>query len=136
MSTLLLWLFIRGYQLFVSPLFSGHCRHDPTCSQYALIALGNHAPIKSIWLTIKRISRCHPWGTSGFEPVPPHHNFKQEMNVQISGKCVAPGEAQGYIGVSNLSADPGILPENILITIVENKAIDWSFRDGVAQFMG
>ena len=107
LSTFLLWLLIRGYQLFVSPLFSGHCRHYPTCSQYALIAIENHAPIKSIWLTMKRISRCHPWGTSGLDPVPPHHNVKQGMNVQISGKCVAPGDAQGYIGESNLSADPG-----------------------------
>ena len=107
LSTFLLWLLVRGYQLFVSSLFSGHCRHDPTCSQYALIAIENHAPIKSIWLIIKRILRCNPLGTSGFDPVPPHHNVKQEMNIQISGKCVAPGDAQGYIGQSNLSADPG-----------------------------
>lgn len=47
------------------------CRHEPTCSEYAIIAIKTHGVLIGIWLAIKRISRCHPWGTFGYDPVPP-----------------------------------------------------------------
>ena len=62
---------IRGYQLFVSPLFVGHCRYHPTCSQYAAIAIDTHGVMKGVSLIIKRIVRCQPWGSWGFDPEPP-----------------------------------------------------------------
>jgi putative membrane protein insertion efficiency factor len=54
------------------------CRHVPTCSQYAIEALRRHGIIKGTWLAAGRILRCHPWGTHGFDPVPPrpYHIFK------------------------------------------------------------
>lgn len=61
---------IRFYQLTLSPLLGAHCRHTPTCSQYAIEAIREWGPIKGIWLGMKRIARCHPWGTSGYDPVP------------------------------------------------------------------
>jgi putative membrane protein insertion efficiency factor len=60
-------LFYRGA---ISPLFPPSCRYTPTCSQYALEALRKHGPVKGLWLAIKRICRCHPWGGSGYDPVP------------------------------------------------------------------
>ncbi|MDD6787626.1 MAG: membrane protein insertion efficiency factor YidD [Bacteroidales bacterium] len=66
----LLILPIRFYQRSISPLFPPACRFTPTCSQYAIEAIDKHGPVKGLWLAIKRISRCHPWGGSGYDPVP------------------------------------------------------------------
>lgn len=67
---LLLRGLIRIYQLMVSPILPGSCRHYPTCSQYGIEALTLHGPLRGGWLTLKRIGRCHPWGTCGYDPVP------------------------------------------------------------------
>ncbi len=61
---------IRFYQKFISPYTPASCRYTPTCSQYAVEALKKHGPLKGSWLTIRRIFRCHPWGGSGYDPVP------------------------------------------------------------------
>jgi uncharacterized protein len=67
---LLFLLLIRIYQWLISPLFPGACRYTPTCSQYGVEAIKKYGPFKGGWLTIKRISRCHPWGGHGHDPVP------------------------------------------------------------------
>ena len=66
---------VRAYQLFVSPVMGARCRHLPTCSAYAIQALEEHGARRGAWLGFKRLLRCHPWGTSGFDPVPrrPRH---------------------------------------------------------------
>ena len=64
-------LLIKIYQLFISPLLPGVCRFRPACSQYMIEALRPHGPAKGLYLGIKRILRCHPWGGSGYDPVPP-----------------------------------------------------------------
>lgn len=61
---------IRLYQRCISPLTPPACRFTPTCSQYAVEAIRKHGPFKGFWLAVKRISRCHPWGGSGYDPVP------------------------------------------------------------------
>ncbi len=61
---------IRIYRLFVSPVLPPHCRYWPTCSDYALQALRRHGPAKGGWLAVRRLARCHPWGGSGYDPVP------------------------------------------------------------------
>lgn len=61
---------VRFYQLCISPLTPAACRFTPTCSQYALEALRKHGLFKGGWLTVKRLLRCHPWGGSGYDPVP------------------------------------------------------------------
>jgi len=61
---------IKGYQRLVSPLFPPTCRYQPTCSQYAAEAIKLHGGLKGSWLALKRIGRCHPFGGSGFDPVP------------------------------------------------------------------
>jgi uncharacterized protein len=61
---------IKIYQLLVSPLFPPTCRFSPTCSHYTLEALKKYGILKGVWLGFRRIIRCHPWGGSGYDPVP------------------------------------------------------------------
>ncbi|MCC8071564.1 MAG: membrane protein insertion efficiency factor YidD [Bacteroidales bacterium] len=61
---------IRFYQLSISPMLGQNCRFTPTCSQYAIEALRRHGPFKGLWLALRRVLRCHPWGGSGYDPVP------------------------------------------------------------------
>jgi putative membrane protein insertion efficiency factor len=63
-------LIIKLYQWFISPFFPPACRYTPTCSQYGIEAMKKHGLIKGSFLTLKRISRCHPGGGSGYDPVP------------------------------------------------------------------
>ncbi|MBT3662720.1 MAG: membrane protein insertion efficiency factor YidD [Candidatus Marinimicrobia bacterium] len=65
---------IKIYQWLLSPLFPNSCRYTPTCSHYSIEAIDEWGPFKGLWLGIKRVSRCHPWGDSGFDPVPPKEN--------------------------------------------------------------
>ncbi|MBV8046896.1 MAG: membrane protein insertion efficiency factor YidD [Paludibacterium sp.] len=69
MSRLLI-LLIRFYQLAISPWLAPRCRFMPTCSCYAIEAVKKHGACKGACLAAKRIARCHPWGGSGFDPVP------------------------------------------------------------------
>ena len=61
---------IRFYQGAISPHTPPSCRFTPTCSQYAIEAISRHGALKGGWLALKRIARCHPWGGSGYDPVP------------------------------------------------------------------
>ncbi|OUU01459.1 MAG: membrane protein insertion efficiency factor YidD [Bacteroidetes bacterium MED-G17] len=61
---------IKLYQLLLSPILPNACRFTPTCSRYSVEAILKHGIIKGTWLSIKRISRCHPWGSHGHDPVP------------------------------------------------------------------
>jgi len=63
-------LLIKLYQLLISPLFPPSCRFTPTCSEYTLEALKKYGILKGSWLGFRRIIRCHPWGGSGYDPVP------------------------------------------------------------------
>ena len=62
---------IRAYQLFLSPLVGPTCRYLPSCSDFAATAILDHGALRGSWLALKRLLRCHPWGGSGYDPVPP-----------------------------------------------------------------
>lgn len=61
---------VRGYQLTLSPWLGPRCRYEPTCSAYAITALQRFGAVRGTVLSAKRILRCHPWGASGYDPVP------------------------------------------------------------------
>jgi putative membrane protein insertion efficiency factor len=64
-------LAIRGYQLLLGPIAGGACRFEPSCSTYALQAVETHGAVRGLWLAVRRLARCHPFGRPGFDPVPP-----------------------------------------------------------------
>lgn len=70
---------VKLYRYTLSPLIGQRCRHLPTCSEYALDAIDRNGAWRGFWLTLSRTSRCHPWGTSGFDPAPDiraeHHGW-------------------------------------------------------------
>jgi putative membrane protein insertion efficiency factor len=70
MTAKLLIALIRVYQLTLSPLLGGACRFTPSCSAYAREALEIHGARRGSWLALRRLARCHPLGSSGYDPVP------------------------------------------------------------------
>lgn len=66
----LILVILRCYRYGISPLFAPHCRFHPSCSSYAEQALVEHGVIKGLWLSLRRIGRCHPWHPGGYDPVP------------------------------------------------------------------
>jgi len=68
--TRIMIIMIRVYQGAISPWLPNSCRYNPTCSEYTAQAIQKYGPIKGFWLGLKRISRCHPWGGHGHDPVP------------------------------------------------------------------
>ena len=63
-------MMIRGYQLFIAPILPASCRFYPSCSHYAAEAVTQHGPWRGMWLAMRRVARCNPWGGSGYDPVP------------------------------------------------------------------
>jgi len=61
---------IKIYQKFISPVLLPSCRYNPTCSQFSIEALNKFGLLKGLWLSLKRLSKCHPFGGSGYNPVP------------------------------------------------------------------
>tara|TARA_B100001057_G_scaffold97065_1_gene93728 strand:+ start:155 stop:403 length:249 start_codon:yes stop_codon:yes gene_type:complete len=77
--TFILIKLIKGYRFLLSPILGHSCRYLPTCSEYSIEALKEFGLVKGIYVSIKRILSCHPWGKGGFDPV------KKEMRVKKNG---------------------------------------------------
>ena len=71
---------VRGYQWLFAARMSP-CRYDPSCSTYALEALGTHGFARGSWLAARRLGRCHPWGGHGYDPVPPRPDRRSRKVV-------------------------------------------------------
>ena len=69
---------VKLYRVAISPWLGMNCRFQPTCSEYAIEALRRHGVFKGAWLAAKRIGRCHPWGGSGYDPVPRDDDDRHE----------------------------------------------------------
>ena len=67
--TYILIKLIKGYKFLISPLFGNSCRYFPTCSEYSIESLKTYGLFKGLFLSIKRILSCHPWGSGGIDPV-------------------------------------------------------------------
>lgn len=86
---------IRLYQLTLSPWVGRNCRYIPTCSNYALEALDRHGTIRGLYLTVRRLLRCHPLGRGGYDPVP----------LKFSWRCTC-GECEDEPGKGSGNATP------------------------------
>ncbi len=84
--TQILLLPVHFYRHFISPLTPPSCRYTPTCSQYTIEALRKHGPFKGMYLSVKRILSCNPWGGSGYDPVPEPKPKKQKTSRKQSKK--------------------------------------------------
>lgn len=76
----LLILMVRAYQATLGPLLGGACRFHPSCSAYAAEAIERHGAARGAWLAARRLAKCHPFGASGYDPVP------EEIAVVQSGR--------------------------------------------------
>jgi putative membrane protein insertion efficiency factor len=84
---------IRFYQLFISPALPPRCRYLPTCSDYAAEAIARHGAAAGAWLALRRLLRCHPWGGSGYDPVPdvaPVGPWRVNPHLPGAAACCAP----------------------------------------------
>lgn len=70
---------LKAYRLVISPLYGNVCRYYPSCSAYALRAVQVHGALKGTWLAGRRLLRCHPWASGGYDPVPGTPEFDEEM---------------------------------------------------------
>jgi uncharacterized protein len=66
----ILLLALRAYQYLLRPMLGANCRFYPSCSDYAIEAIGRHGALRGTWLAARRVGRCHPWHPGGYDPVP------------------------------------------------------------------
>ena len=86
---------IKLYRYTLSPLVGFHCRHLPTCSEYADEALDRYGLWAGGWMTLARLLRCHPWGTHGHDPVPDIRAERHLLTPWRYGRWRGPREANG-----------------------------------------
>jgi putative membrane protein insertion efficiency factor len=75
---------VWAYKLLIRPVIGPRCRYLPTCSDYALEALALHGGGRGLWLTLRRLLRCHPWGGSGYDPGPPIGAHRCPTHLSVS----------------------------------------------------
>jgi len=80
---------VRGYQLLISPLLAPSCRYLPSCSDYAIEALARHGALRGSVLALRRLCRCHPWGGSGYDPVPQCKSTEAARGAEPRRACAA-----------------------------------------------
>lgn len=86
----LLLILIRAYQIVLSPIIGQQCRFYPTCSCYAHTAISRYGAMRGSWMTIRRLSRCHPWHEGGMDPVPDVTPGKNTSEYSAAEKLPAP----------------------------------------------
>ncbi|MDX2309520.1 MAG: membrane protein insertion efficiency factor YidD [Hyphomicrobium sp.] len=86
---------VHIYQWTLRPWLGAHCRHLPTCSDYALEAIDRNGAWKGFWLMVSRLARCHPWGTHGYDPVPDLSSVRHTFRPWLYGDWNGGGISRG-----------------------------------------
>ena len=76
---------VIAYRRWISPALPARCRFYPSCSAYTLEALSRHGVVRGIWLSLRRLGRCHPFHPGGFDPVPPRHDHVKHSKSEMTG---------------------------------------------------
>ncbi|WP_344471724.1 membrane protein insertion efficiency factor YidD [Glycomyces algeriensis] len=76
---------VIAYRRWVSPALPARCRFYPSCSAYTLEALSQHGVVRGIWLSLRRLGRCHPFHPGGHDPVPPRHDLDVQSKTEQTG---------------------------------------------------
>ena len=84
--SMIILLPVYAYRLMISPLLGVNCRFQPSCSEYAIDAIRLHGPLKGGYLSARRMMRCHPGGGSGYDPVPPSAEDKNQREEGSAGR--------------------------------------------------
>jgi len=117
----LVWL----YRITISPWLGANCRYDPSCSEYALEALREHGAFRGSWLAARRIGRCHPWGGSGYDPVP----VKLEIDaVLLRERMQVLNHAYGFISRDNHTGGLKHIQDWLLRDPAPHNAWEWFFQ--------
>jgi uncharacterized protein len=87
MTSRLVVLLIRIYQVILSPLLGPSCRFEPSCSRYAIACVETHGVVKGLWLAVRRISRCHPFNPGGYDPPPGAPGARNETLYAAAAGC-------------------------------------------------
>ncbi len=132
---------VRAYQLLVSPLFPSSCRHVPSCSQYMIEAVDRWGAAKGLVLGVKRLARCHPWGTSGYDPVPEKVSAganegkpagtRAEMLEETDQLLLQFGKRGGLLPVVIQESRSGQI---LMQASVNREAVEYTLQHGKAAF--
>nr|WP_308204469.1 membrane protein insertion efficiency factor YidD [Glycomyces harbinensis] len=76
---------VIAYRRWISPALPARCRFYPSCSAYTLEALSRHGAVRGIWLSLRRLGRCHPFHPGGHDPVPPRHEHVPNSKTEMTG---------------------------------------------------
>lgn len=130
---------VRFYQIAISPLFPPSCRHQPSCSQYMAEAIKEWGVGRGIMMGLKRLSRCHPWGTSGYDPVP-----KKVNNGNLDNDMIERTELEeGLQFIPQFVKRGGLLPvavqetatgQLLMLAFVNEQALHQTMNTGLATF--
>lgn len=106
---------VHAYRWTLKPLIGMECRHLPTCSEYALEAINKNGAWRGFWLTVSRVLRCHPWGSSGYDPPPDIHDERYRSAPwrygRWTGRHIAPVRGAAEPQVANDCKRCGEIPD-------------------------
>lgn len=125
---------IKGYQYFISPLLGNNCRHVPSCSQYMIEAIQQWGILRGIWIGTKRLLRCHPWGTSGYDPVPAKKQIHSQELIELEEGLEPALQFEKRGGLIPVVVQETSTGQILMMASVNRSALELTFKTHRATF--